>query len=78
VLRSNFRAAVARQKAAGRAIAALIGTQGLGMSVTGAQQQGGVTRVLAGLRRLRISPARLAHLTGTQLKPAPSDALAGL
>jgi hypothetical protein len=78
VLRSRLKSAVARQRAAGRAIATLIGSQGLGMSLTSTQQQGGVDRALGGLRRLGISPSRLTHLTGIRLTGTASDVLAGL
>jgi hypothetical protein len=48
------------------------------MKLTAAQQQGGVTRALSGLRRRGISASRLAHLTGSGLTAAPSDLLAEL
>ncbi len=78
VLRSRLRSAVAHQRAAGQAIAALIGSQGLGMSLTSTQQQGGVNRALGGLSRIGIAPTRLTHLTGIRLTVAASDVLAGL
>jgi hypothetical protein len=78
LLRSRLRSAVAQQRAAGRAIAALTGSQGLGMTLTSTQQQGGVNRALGGLRSLGISPSRLTHLTGVRLTGTASDVLAGL
>ena len=78
LLRRRLRAASVKQRAAGRAIAALIGSQGLTMKLTATQQQGGVTRALSGLRGRGISPSRLAHLTGIALTAAPSDLLAEL
>ncbi len=78
VLRSRLKSAAARQQTAGHAIAALIGSQGLGMSLTAAQQQGGVNRALSGLRRLGIAPGKLTHLTGIRLAGSSSDVLAGL
>jgi hypothetical protein len=78
LLRKRLRSATAAQRAAGRAIAALIGSQGLTMKLTAAQQQGGVTRALSGLRRRGISSSRLAHLTGTGVVAAASDLLADL
>jgi hypothetical protein len=78
LLRRRLRTPAARQRAAGRAIAALVGSEGLTMKLTAAQRQGGVTRALSGLRRRGISASRLTHLTGTELTAAPSDVLAGL
>jgi hypothetical protein len=78
LLRKRLRADTAAQRVAGRAIAALIGSQGLTMKLTSAQQQGGVTRALSGLRRRGISGSRLAHLIGTGLVAAASDLLADL
>ena len=78
VLRKRLRAAISKQRAAGHAIAALIGSQGLTMQLTAAQQQGGVTRALAGLRARRVSASRLTHLTGETLAAAASDVLAEL
>ena len=78
MLRSRLKATLAQQRAAGRAIAALIGSQGFGMSLTSAQQQGGVNRALGGLRSLGIPPSRLTHLTGIRLTGTASDVLAGL
>jgi hypothetical protein len=78
LLRRRLRTAAAGQRATARAIAALIGSQGLTMKLDTAQQQGGVTRALSGLRKRGISAARLTHLTGVRLTAAPSDLLAGL
>ncbi|HWF31640.1 MAG TPA: hypothetical protein VG188_03685 [Solirubrobacteraceae bacterium] len=75
ILRRRLRSASAKQRTAGRAIAALIGSQGLTMKLTATQQQVGVTRALSGLHRRGISASRLTQLTGIRLTAAPSDLL---
>jgi hypothetical protein len=77
-LRAQFKAAHAEQRRAGAAIRRLIKSVGLGVRLTAAQEQSGITRAFSGLSRLGVSGARAQTLAGLTLAAAPTDALAQL
>lgn len=77
-LRSQFSSAVARQRAAGLAIDKLVGSQGLELNLSAAQEQAGIADAFVTAPKPHLSRARFEHLTGLSVLAAPAEPLAEL